>query len=311
MSKDDISVKNIIIILIMSLLIVIFHNINFNWYVKDVVIPYMVVLVSYIYLFRNNKINKNSLFYLIFIILILVSNFIVDIDISNKILNIFIIPVLSFIFFFSWLDKNFRLSGNFIPLLFKIFPSGLITNLGLLKRKDHGKSEKVEQIILGICLGGAIGFILLSLLVSADAYFNAFIDAIFKYISVSLDISNILLFAISFIVLFSVYVNVLKNIDFKVEAFKKQKFLSYTVITILSIINFIYMLFVISEISKLTNNFLRLPTQYTYAGYAREGFFQLLFVTIINYGIIIFLMIKGNIIKRLCVLLIIFSLFIY
>ena len=46
MSKDDISVKNIIIILIMSLLIVIFHNINFNWYVKDVVIPYMAVLVG-------------------------------------------------------------------------------------------------------------------------------------------------------------------------------------------------------------------------------------------------------------------------
>ena len=43
-------------------------------------------------------------------------------------------------------------------------------------------------------------------------------------------------------------------------------------------LNSIFVLFLLSEISKLTTNFLQLPIEYTYASYAREGFFQLLFV---------------------------------
>ena len=54
-----------------------------------------------------------------------------------------------------------------------------------------------------------------------------------------------------------------------------------------SAINLVFVLFIVSEISKLTNNFLSLPVEYTFSSYAREGFFQLLFVTLINFSIII------------------------
>ena len=84
--------------------------------------------------------------------------------------------------------------------------------------------------------------------------------------------------------------------------------------TILSIVNVVFVLFLISEVSRLTNNFLQLPVSYTYSSYAREGFFQLLFVTLINFIIIMFLLYKTKLIKDnktiriLNIILIVFSL---
>ena len=83
--------------------------------------------------------------------------------------------------------------------------------------------------------------------------------------------------------------------------------------TVLIMINFVFMLFIISEISKITGNFLKLPVAYTYAKYAREGFFQLLAVTVINFSLILFLLYKtdaikeNKLLKRLLIALIIFT----
>lgn len=314
MNKKEINKNNLIIILIATILIVISHNLNIDWYIKDVVFPYTITLFCYILIFKKSKkINKVSFYYLMPIILILISNFIIKIDISNKILNIFILPLLLFIFFFTWLNKYFSLSNNWIELIFKIFPSKLFSNLKLLKRNKNVKNEKIGNIFLGVCLGGIIGIVLLSLLTSADAYFNAFVDSIFNNISINFDTNNIILTITSFILLFSIHVNILDNKDAKLKDINKKELIDVTVITILTIVNSIFTLFIISEISKLTNNFLELPIKYTYAGYAREGFFQLLFVTLINYSIIMYLLIKSNIIKnniivkRLVLLLIGFS----
>lgn len=84
---------------------------------------------------------------------------------------------------------------------------------------------------------------------------------------------------------------------------------------ILGLVNFVYILFLISEISKLTTNFLNVPVEYTYANYAREGFFELLGVSTINFIILIFYLNIANIndnkwIERLLLLIIIFSIFI-
>ena len=70
------------------------------------------------------------------------------------------------------------------------------------------------------------------------------------------------------------------------------------VTTMLFIVNFVFVLFLISEISKLCGNFLKVPKGYIYSSYAREGFFQLLFVTLINFGIILYLIYKTNLVKE-------------
>lgn len=113
--------------------------------------------------------------------------------------------------------------------------------------------------------------------------------------------------------LFSIFINILKNRFNKSNIGKKKNINSYIVNTILIMVNLVFMLFLVSEISKLTVNFFHLPELYTYAKYAREGFFQLLGVTVINMIIIGYLcyyttLIKDNkLVKILVLLLCLFS----
>ena len=308
--KKYLNRDNIVIILISSFIIVLFHNLKLHWYVKDVVVPCTVMLVSYIFMLRKIKdFNEQVYYFFIPIILILASYFIISIDESNMVLNIIILPMMLFFFFLSWVNPHFSLSKNWLKLGVEIFPNHLIHNLTFLKKDSHTKDNKTSNIFLGIFCGSIIGLVILSLLTSADAYFDVFISQLFY----NIDISNIVLLIISFVILFSVYVNILINQDTKLEDRKTRVLDNTIVITVLIMVNSIFVLFLLSEISKLTTNFLQLPIEYTYASYAREGFFQLLFVTLINFGMILVLLYKSNIIKvdnkvkMLSLLLIIFS----
>ena len=126
-------------------------------------------------------------------------------------------------------------------------------------------------------------------------------------------VPNLFILLGSFIVLFSVFVNTLKNRNQNKKEQKLRVANNSISSTILIIINFVFVLFLVSEISKLTVNFLHLPVEYTYAEYAREGFFQLLFVTIINISIILYFVyyttvIKENkLVKNLLLILVTFS----
>lgn len=131
---------------------------------------------------------------------------------------------------------------------------------------------------------------------SADDYFNAFISHIIPLFH--FDIDNIILFIIYFIVLFSVFINIILNKNTKMDTTVKKNLDETIIITILSIVNFVFILFLLSEISRVTVNFLQLPAEYTYSSYAREGFFQLLAITMINFGIVMYLLYKTDLIKN-------------
>lgn len=305
--------NNYIIPAIAALIIVIFHNLDINWYLKNIIIPFTVLILTNIALYEDNKyINKKAYFMLLPITLILISDVIVKIDESNKFLNVFVLYILISVFLFLLVNKNYKISFNNIPLMFKLFPDKIISNLKYLKPKiTKEKNKKIVNVLLGLVIGAFISVIILVLLMSADDYFEAFLSR-FEF-SIDLDIGNIILYIISFITIFSISLNVYKNKDIKMKEESCKKIDNTLIITVLSVINFVFVLFLISEISKICGNFLKLPEGYIYSGYAREGFFQLLFVTLINFSIIAFLMYKtksasGNkIIKNLILLLIMFS----
>jgi len=301
-------------ILISSLLIVITTNLNIDGYIKNVIIPFAITLLTYLFLLKDNEYkNKKAYYLLIPIILIFINSLVIKIDDSNKLLNLVIIPVLLSTFFFLLINKNYKISNNFLTWLFKLFPKHLFRNLGYLKiEKNNERNKKFNSIFLGVVFGGLIGFVILDLLVSADDYFKAFIKnitSIFKF-----DIGNMILLVITFILLFSIFINLLKNKEEEMKEVQYKNFDNTMIITILSIVNIVFVLFLISEISRITINFLRLPLEYTYSSYAREGFFQLLFVTMINFSIITFILYKTKLIKenkwikKLIIALILFSL---
>ena len=311
--ENKVTKENVLVPILAAIIIVFFHNLNINWYLKSIVIPFSFLIISNIIIYKENKfINKKAYFILIPITLILISDPIIKIDASNKFLNVIVLFILVSIFLFLLVNKNYKISVNNISLMFKLFPDKIFSNLKYLKPSiTKEKNKKIVNVILGLAIGAGISFVILLLLTSADDYFDAFLD---KFsISFNLDISNIILFIIWFIIMFSISINVYKNKDIKMKEVGLKKIDNTIIITVLSVINFVFVLFLISEISKLCGNFLQLPKGYIYSSYAREGFFQLLFVTLINFSIISFLMYKTNgikenkIVRNLIFLLISFS----
>jgi hypothetical protein len=297
----------IIPIILATLLITILSNFKFANYDKYFIFPITILIITFIYLLNKQKliINKKGYFYLIPLSLIILGTFFLKTNINNLVLNVIILPILLSMMFFTLTNKNYFLNGKFLSWTGRLFPEGLFSNLKVIKENTDEKNKdkkKIKNIILGIIISIPFVFIILLLLASADDYFNAFIEKIFGNIDEILDFkfikNNILVLGISFITFFSTFINIHKHKETKVTIGEKKKIEPTIINTILIAINFVFLLFIVSEISRLTGNFLDLPAKYTYASYAREGFFQLLLVTIINFSIIFYILYKTNGIKE-------------
>src|SRR5574344_543246 len=109
--------KNLKFISLVSLITALIIMVVFNIKVKDsynliVNIPIFLLLISYIIIIRKMKLDKNNkaYYYLIPIGLIMASNYIIKIDITNALLNLIVLPILISIFFFSLTNTNYKLS---------------------------------------------------------------------------------------------------------------------------------------------------------------------------------------------------------
>ena len=298
-----IKIENVIVPIVSALLIVIISNLKIDWYFKTIMFPFFMILVSStILVMKNDDINKKAFYLLIPIILIIFSNLILillkgTLDENNEILNIIVLPILISIYLFSLINKNYKIALVNIPLMFKIFPRYLFRNLKFLKIKtNREKTNKILNAVFGIIVGIVFSIIILLLLMSADDYFNKFVSKAF--ISINFDFSKMMQFVIFFIIIFSIGVNLIRNRYIVMKENKTRKIDHTIIISMLSVINLVFVLFLISEISKLCGNFLQIPNGYIYSSYAREGFFQLLFVTIINFSIILYLIYKTYVIKE-------------
>lgn len=318
--KNNIKINNSILvgILIASLCNVFIQYLPINSYIKNFTFPIFNLLITYLILLNNQKkiVNVKAYYLLIPIILILISNLLLKIDDSNLFLNVIILPILMTLFFSLLTNKNYKISIQVFSWANHLIFTNIFSNLSLIKNikcKNIETKNKTTNIILGILIGCGIGLIILLLLMSADTYFKFFVNKIFCLFK--FDLGKTFIFIISFILLFSIYVNILLNQSCEMKKNNNKKIDDIMAITIITIIDIIFVLFLISELSRLTNNFLQVPVQYTYSSYAREGFFQLLVVTTINFNIIMYLLYKtplikeNHVIKKLILLLICFSIF--
>lgn len=303
--------KHLLIILIASLLITFIYVFHIKGYFFEAMLPFILILGSYLIIFKDAKKNKKAYLFLIPITLILISDLVVGIDPNNKDLNLIVLPILLSMMMLILLNKNYKLEGNILTWVFKFFPKGFFSNLKFFKIKTENENgKKIGKVLTGIGFGILFSVVIIFLLMEADDYFKAFLNNIFSDMW-NFNPNYIAIFIISFILMFSVLINILKNKDTKMNEVKVRDYDKTIITTFLSIINGVFVLFLISEISRLTNNFLEIPIEYTYSSYAREGFFQLLFVTMINYGILMFLFYKTNISKKSSIKWLIFSLIVF
>lgn len=297
--------KHILVPLISAILIVIVGMLNIDFYFKSVMFPFLMILISSTILVKDyEKINKKAYLLIIPIVLIIISNLVLkvlkgNLDGTNQLLNIVVLPLLISTYLFMLVRSDFKVSLENMFLVFKLFPKNLFKNLKFIKidtKKE--KNDKVINIIFGTIIGVFISGLILALLTSADAYFDKFLSSIVTNINVDFNLWYVIKGIIYFVILFVIGINLFKNKEIAFKESKMSRVNKTVVTTMLFIVNFVFVLFLISEISKLCGNFLKVPKGYIYSSYAREGFFQLLFVTLINFGIILYLIYKTNLVKE-------------
>jgi len=160
---------------------------------------------------------------------------------------------------------------------------------------DKSKFSIIGKILLGLLASIPLLFVIIGLLRSADIVFDHyfllylkninFIEWFFRFFII-LIVSS---FAFSFMWSFHISKRNLQN-DLQVTNLSAYPFLDPTVyMTVLFMINLVYLAFGIIQFTYLFGAFNNgLPEGMTYSMYAREGFFQLIFVTIINFILVIF-----------------------
>jgi hypothetical protein len=212
--------------------------------------------------------------------------------------------LLSYIYFIYAIHGN-TVKRGFSGLIVLDYLNALLSAfdslIHLFRAMFYGKAQKSGKMILRVLIGIAIAVIPTALvlsLLSYDSSFSSLLKKIFDFDAWDI-FSRILslIFAIPIgMYIFGTYVSSSdKTFSNMISAesseitLQKMKLLSSLTVLVASLpILFIYVVFFISQWQYYISGFTGvLPEGFSYAEYAREGFFQLLAVSIINLAIII------------------------
>ncbi|MCR6515991.1 DUF4173 domain-containing protein [Clostridium sp. LY3-2] len=170
----------------------------------------------------------------------------------------------------------------------------LITaSLGGFKLKR--KNKNLNSILKGLIISIPLLIVLVILLSASDSNFEFIISKgigeifnIFYLENFKIVFFKLIFFSVAFIFIYNFYIGF--NIKFeKRKLYKVKKLDDILVATILSVINILYLAFLITVfLSVFSKSNISLNSAYDYSSYARNGFFQLVIVLLINIFLVIY-----------------------
>lgn len=289
-----------ILLSIWSVVLFFGKEIGFSMLLFVVPISYYIVSI----LERNNKVkNKNSKILLIPIIILSGTYLIYNNSFFNRV-NLIVIPILIIIMILNLLTDKLMpktLLEKILDIIIEPFAyigetmSELKNNLSIKFNIKQNKetNQSSNNIFKALCITIPIVIVIVAILASADSVFNNMIFNIlnvFTNIFSSIDFSGfiirLILIICIFIYLSSFFYNITKYEEEPVlENYtnESKKIESMTLKMVLTALNIVYLIFCIIQINSL---FMQ-KTNINYADYARQGFFQLMIVSIINLIVIL------------------------
>ena len=266
------------------------------------VILFMAPLLTFIYMFlsKNKKINnKKGLLYMVPMVLLSLTYLIFD-NTTFAGINCLVITMLFgvlYVFTINPVDTLEKFADQVISIL--ILPITYIGNffrVATSKIREKIKvSKKTKKVLLACLIVLPIVFIVVALLSSADTIFADLFDKIFGRIIHFIEdiifdnfIGRLITFVIVFFAIGSTMMYLLFEYPKKEKITKVKETKTRDVFTIkllVSVLNVIYIVFDIIQIKSLMLH--SVSTSINYAEYARQGFFELLIVSIINIAIIL------------------------
>lgn len=178
------------------------------------------------------------------------------------------------------------------------------------KERKPKNSKKLLQIIIGLAIAVPLVIILICILASADVIFDNMINDAIELLRLENIINNFIgltaMLLIGYMVPYAFSKHICNsNTEVKEGNLLSAKPIIPTIVT--AAIAFVYGIFSVVQIVYLFMGKGELPEGYSYAEYAREGFFQLLAVSIFNILIILVCIELFKEKKRLKVILTIIS----
>lgn len=283
-----------------SLLYAIFYTFCLYKNTSGITYPFFVAGTLFYFYFSIQKLGvpykKSSIFYLISMQLLGISNCLTD---SPQLLffnkcGIFLLALILMLHT-MYADHNwnmpkyftacFQMAGTAISCLFRPF-GDLVAYTDVQKKNKSGKKNYFIPVFVGIAITIPLLLIVTMLLASADAVFAEIFSRILKAINFETVFSTLIMTIIIFFCSYAVFAALaMQNIKEEQNDYRHQDPIIAIIIT--SALCFVYLIFSIIQILYLFIGNMQLPEGYTYSSYAREGFFQLLTVCILNLIIVL------------------------
>lgn len=242
------------------------------------------------YCFSKLKISlkKGSAFYMASMMLLAVATFCTDdgrIIAMNK-WGIFLLTI-SFLLVTMYDTQKWKLGKYLCAICQTVFmaigelPRPFEDAHWYTKNKMKKKNNKVLYVGLGLVIALPIFMVVMPLLVSADAVFRDMTRELLSHLKLGNIFLVIFMWAFMFLASYCILSYLCKR-AVKPEVNDSRRGEPMIAITIAFLLTLLYLAFSVIQIVYLFLGNMTLPSGYTYAEYAREGFFQLLAVSILN-----------------------------
>jgi hypothetical protein len=157
-----------------------------------------------------------------------------------------------------------------------------------IQNSEKNKNHKIQYIFVGILISIPMVWIILLLLSGADYVFANILEKLWKDIVIPENVVGVI--AMTIFACFAAYgfMAYLSKERPEVPQGKRNHGEPLIAITFTGITTLIYLIFCGIQIMYLFVGKMKLPENYTYSQYAREGFFQLVFICLINISLVLF-----------------------
>ncbi len=239
------------------------------------------------------SLKKNSVFYMISMILLAVSTFCTDDDriiFFNKV-GIFLLAISMLLVIFYQTEK-WNL-GKFINAIWEsckktleALPAPVSDARWYFKNKMDVKNRKYLYALAGLVITIPLFVVVMLLLTSADAVFMDMTKSMLRGFSIDSIVQAGGMVCVMFLASYCMLAQFCKK-PVREEVKDSRKGEPLLAIPVAAILSLVYLVFSWVQIKGLFMGKMKLPGFYTYAEYAREGFFQLLAVGILNLVLVL------------------------
>lgn len=173
-----------------------------------------------------------------------------------------------------------------IGRVFWPFTHGLAYFTEARKENDEGKRKTVAAVGLGILIAVGLLIVVFPMLLRSDMVFEGIFKDAFYEVEFGSFLGITFMLFVGFISSYAFF-SALCSSQFEEKEEKRKNFNSLIAITFTGILAMVYALYAGIQVLYLFLKLGSLPDGVTYSAYAREGFFELLFVGLINFILVL------------------------